>query len=265
MRAAPAALLVLALAASAAADPPTATVEVTGTSLRIGLPDGSVLTGAALVGVVVVADDESGRTASFRIDAVEPDPDDPSGQVQLYTVASPDAAGTWRNPCAAGPDGRRQAFPLAGVWTPAGGHRAVPGRFQITCTSGAIGKCVRLGYRPWTLGPDGQPMRDLHQACVRMIRADYCGDGASFTRDGTTIDLWDRLGINRPEVDPGAMTFEAAWDVHGALCVAHPRHPDLITLDALTRRCPARLAGRTGAACTPDTTIVRGAVLGNRS
>src|SRR6202162_534078 len=38
------------------------------------------------------------------------------------------------------------------------------------------GKCVRYGYHPWEQAPDGRPMRDYYDACVRMVRADYCGD-----------------------------------------------------------------------------------------
>ena len=49
---------------------------------------------------------------------------------------------------------------------------------------------------------------------VRMIRADYCGDGTSWTVNGRTIDLYDGLGIN---VDTSAWTFEAEWTPSGAV------------------------------------------------
>jgi hypothetical protein len=102
--------------------------------------------------------------------------------------------------------------------------------------------------RPW-----------LHQACVRMIRADYCGDGRPHTRDGTRIDLYDRLGIQRDEPVPG-MSFEAAWGPGGALCVRHARLPDVLDLERLAAECP-RLAARSGKACSED----EPALLYNRS
>jgi hypothetical protein len=156
--------------------------------------------------------------------------------------------------CAPGPDGMRAGFPLAGAWTAAGGHDpAAPSSFFITCTSGAIGKCVRLGYRPWAAGPDGRPRHDLHQTCVRALRADYCGDGRAHTVDGTRIDLYDPRSIQEDEPAPG-MRFEAAWGPEGALCLARPRRPELTPPEALEGLCPARLAGRTGpAACGEDT------------
>jgi hypothetical protein len=41
------------------------------------------------------------------------------------------------------------------------------------------------------------------------------------------------------------MEFEAAWGPEGAICVAHPRIADNITLEQLAERYP-RLKGRLG-------------------
>jgi hypothetical protein len=41
------------------------------------------------------------------------------------------------------------------------------------CISGAVGKCARFGYKPWKVLSDGQALSMYHQACVRMLRADY--------------------------------------------------------------------------------------------
>lgn len=57
---------------------------------------------------------------------------------------------------------------------------------------------------------------DHHAACVRMVRADYCGDGTSWTTDGQTINLYDNLGINTDDAD---WTIDATWSPDGALCV----------------------------------------------
>jgi hypothetical protein len=38
-----------------------------------------------------------------------------------------------------------------------------------------------------------------------MIRADYCGRGTPHTRDGTLLDLCDKVGINRGEQGRGGL------------------------------------------------------------
>src|SRR5204863_5686447 len=120
--------------------------------------------------------------------------------------------------CAADSDGRSRAIPLQGSWA-AGAGTATRSADRVTfaCTSGALGKCVRLGYKPWKMVA-GKPLAELHAACVRMVRADYCGDGRSHTRDGTRIDIWDRLGIQRrAEPADAPELFEAAWSPAGAV------------------------------------------------
>lgn len=119
---------------------------------------------------------------------------------------------------------------------------------QINCRIGsngtqlgsAIAKCTRWGYAP--------VLRALHEACVRMVRADYGGTGESATRDGTRIEFCDRAGIHGcPEADG---RLEAVWSAAGAICVAQTRISELAALDQLAARYP-RLAGHLGpAACT---------------
>ena len=93
---------------------------------------------------------------------------------------------------------------------------------NLSCVGlGAVAKCVELGYHPWR--PDSRP---LHTACVRMVRADYCGDNHGFTTAGTMIDVQD-IGL------PGSAPFqslggglgtassdwEAVWTSRGPACV----------------------------------------------
>jgi hypothetical protein len=225
-------------------------VAVVGTEFRITLEGGRVLTGRDLLGIELDTEDTEGRRLTIRIDGLAPDPLDLTGEIMLYALSMSDlATGGWTPLCDPDPDGLSKGFPLAGIWTATGEHVAEPNRFAVTCTSGAIGKCVRFGYKPWATGPDGGSLWDLHQACVRMVRADYCGDGRPQTRSGTPINLYDRRGIQRDEPVPG-MSFEAAWAPDGAVCVARPRLPDLVTLEELVRACPARLAGHIGPACS---------------
>src|SRR5918997_66498 len=106
--------------------------------------------------------------------------------------------------------------------------------------SGAQGKCVRFGYKPWKKIADGRLLRDHHRACIHMVRGDYCGDGTATTRDGTAIDIFDRLGIQRSDGTAG-MSFEAGWSAAGAVCVAHVQISENASLDGIRQSCP-RLA-----------------------
>jgi len=78
--------------------------------------------------------------------------------------------------------------------------------------------------------------------------------------DGTLIDFYDEIGINKTDNDP-TLSFEAAWGPNGALCVAHTRIPEILDLDGLEKSCP-RLAGRLRSDCRQD---MSGALLRNRS
>lgn len=228
----------------------SAQLEIVGTTFQLTLPNGQKLSQSQLIGTIFTVQDEQGSWRRIRIDGIEADPRDPSGEITLYHVMVEDpATHVFSEFCRPGPDGLVRAFPLAGQWTADGRHLPSAHGFNVTCTSGAIGKCVRFGYKPWKKGPNGESLWDYHQACVRLLRADYCGDGHAFTRDGTEVDVFDSLGIQSDTTAPG-MVFEAGWGPAGALCVQHPRIKENITLKALEARCPQRLSGRTGEACT---------------
>ena len=224
-----------------------ASVAVVGTEFRVTRTDGTVLAQPDLVGVVLTMADGKGGHFSVRIASVERDGQDAAGDITLYDFDVRDAGGQWQPFCKPGLDGRARGFPLAGVWTTDGRHVASED-FEIACTSGVLAKCVRAGYKPWKTH-NGVSMWDYHQACVRMFRADYCGDGVSTTRDGTLINFADKLGIQVYDQLPD-MHFEAAWSPEGAVCVRKVRIPENTSLDALARTCPHRLAGRVGDICT---------------
>ena len=122
---------------------------------------------------------------------------------------------------------------------------------------------MRFGYYPWAQAPDGRPMRDVYNACVRMVRADYCGAGTATTRDGMLIDVYDDSGIQKPDDSPNT-EFEAGWTAGGAVCVRRVRVKENISLDSLVAACP-RLKDRVGAMCTEDKARALGARLFNLS
>src|SRR6266498_887702 len=104
--------------------------------------------------------------------------------------------------------------------------------------------CARAGYLPWPAGGD----LALYNACVRMVRADYCGQGEGTTRNGMRIDLYDDAGIQKADNDP-VQEFEAGWNAAGAVCVRHVRVKENTSLDALAKSCP-RLREHLGPSCT---------------
>jgi hypothetical protein len=115
--------------------------------------------------------------------------------------------------CTPGKDGMF----VAGSWDETGAFRAERDRFTYACMDGVIAKCVDWGYAPWSVGSE------LHATCTRLARADYCGDGRSWTLDGTSIDVYDALGVQSPVHDPD-FDFEAAWGAGGAVCVNATRY-----------------------------------------
>ena len=104
------------------------------------------------------------------------------------------------------------------------------------CAESAAAKCARWGYRPWEAADPAHPdaARDLHAACTRMARADYCGDGRSATRKGTDVNHWDRESRVPRGAPRSGVSFEAAWTPRGAACMSHARWPEE------TKPCPAR-------------------------
>ena len=237
-----------------------AAVDADGTQFRVTLPDGRVLRSPELVGAVLSL--RSGLRV--RIEAVQEERDSAGRSLWLHTLSAQHPDGSWTNLCVPGPDGRQAALPVPGHATEDGTvTEAGTGVFEITCTAGAQAKCARFGYRPWETGPDGRSMRDAYNACIRMVRADYGGDGNSTTRDGLTIDVYDAWGIQTADLLDGH-DFEAGWAPWGAVCVRHVRVQENSSLDELERRYP-RLKGRTGPVCTEPFARTQGAVLFNRS
>jgi ADYC domain len=216
-----------------------------GTKLVVVDADGRARTGRELVGARLVLQVAPGRQAQLRIDDVFLDPTDKSGETWLYRfMEQRRGTNAWTPTCNPDASGLRAGLPIAGTWTEDGRRLSGDG-MTLTCTSGTMGKCVRAGYRYWK-SHAGVPLLDHYLACTRAVRADYCGDGVPHTKEGTLIDISDRIGIQREEAVPG-MRFEAAWSADGALCVAKTRLPGG-DLEAIERACPARLRGRVGPA-----------------
>ena len=134
----------------------------------------------------------------------------------------------------------------------------------FVCTAGARGKCIRIGYYPWLVDEaSGESIARYHQACVHMMRADYCGDGHPYTRAGTAVAWIDRLG-RFGEWPRRNLRDEAVWGPDGAICVGRTRHEDLVARETLLERCP-RLAAAPARCDESMLGTVDDALLVNRS
>lgn len=205
----------------------------------------TVPSAGSIVGTVLQGTASDGKPVEVAICGAEPSSEDPN-MVRYLIEAWNTVAQEWENPCVAMdrvPDPR--ALAVSGVWDASGARRDVPGKFTFACENGAITKCIGWGYKPWT-SHEGQSMVDLHQACTRMARADYCGNGRSHTHEDTAIDMYDRLGLiaRATEVsedwDPAKGSFEAAWAPDGATCLGHTR--DGRALESILQECPNRFS-----------------------
>lgn len=175
---------------------------------------GTEFEGAELTGL-----SGDGTPVTLRIQQVLPG-SAKTADLWTYRVEHRDAAGAWW-PLCRDPKGPGTAVPLMGRWdlrsgVPGGGDKiADPGAFTFACMeTSAIAKCVSAGYKPWA-SAGGVSLDATHQACVRLLRADFCGDGRSHTKNGRRVNLYDAHGI---QSDTEAWAIEAEWDQNGARC-----------------------------------------------
>jgi hypothetical protein len=221
----------------------------------VGEQGGATLRGAALAGAHLFAQARNiavspptSASIEYRITAITPEAAqyDPThtGNTFLYTLEQWVAdSSTWQSACTADADGKSLAIPVAAIFDEHGDRKESKSMFTFGCTSGVIAKCYRWGYRPWVTGYGD--LVSTHWACTRLARADYCGDGTPHTRNGTSVDVWDRLSapgpIQRRVLVPAlGMLFEAGWNTTGAVCMSRARW---LQDDAylLADACPNRL------------------------
>jgi hypothetical protein len=183
--------------------------------------DGSVVSGAGFVGALFNGQLSDGSTLKLRVDS-RTQLAGSNADTFAYGVSYQTNVG-WAPLC--GKDASQQpvlAVPVGGIWNykqgvaGGGAFTADAARFTFACRATAIAKCVELGYKPWkTVG--GVGLQNHLNACTRMLRADYCGDGKSWTVNGTPINLYDSLGV---QTDTQPWTVEAEWNASGARYVS---------------------------------------------
>jgi hypothetical protein len=223
-------------------------VQLGGTSLKgVRLEDGRLvgpsLAPEDLVGALLQGTDSDGQPVEVALCGAEPSPHDATMLWYRIEVWNTESA-SWENPCVAtGRVPSPRALAVRGVWDETGARHDKPGKFTLACENGAIAKCVDWGYKPWAR-KDGRSLADLHQACTRMARADYCGDGHSHTHEDNIIDMYDEFQLLTRTTEasaawnPARASFEAAWAPDGASCLARTR--DGQAVERILAECPGR-------------------------
>jgi hypothetical protein len=195
--------------------------------------------GAQLVGSTWNATTSSSSSIKLRIDAATAGTG-ANADLWFYTVSYQTSSG-WSPLC--GLDAANhpvQAVAVAGVWGPQGGDAAEyspsASQFTVACRAKTIAKCIELGYKTY----DGYA--NQLQACVRLLRADYCGDGTPHTVDGTTLNLYDNAGV---QSDTQAWQPEAEWGPDGAICINSNASPRYLLVSPTAPSCAPRLMSAT--------------------
>lgn len=141
-----------------------------------------------------------------------------------------------------------------------------PNKYTFSCRFGAIQKCQEAGYlkngtaRERKSGVDRiRRLSDYHAACVKMMRADYCGNAIPHTFEGASVNYYDHLvgGNQAVTASDGQDGFylESEWDADGAHCINMTRWmPNTLSSLAMNQssanpdfeyvrlNCPARFA-----------------------
>lgn len=174
---------------------------------------------------------------------------DATGMAWVYHLELQMEDGRWITGCE---DPDDVAFPIPGYWSRTDRRyvpntRTVSPEFSFACVKRDVAKCLRQGYSAYA--SDGRDKKILFEACTRMMRADYCGDGHSFTKDGSEVRLYDKKYVKKADVDKqikkdhldGKLRFEAEWDAtKGAVCVAQFRYPELVQ-QGVSAACLAKI------------------------
>ncbi len=198
-------------------------VSLNGSELGGVTGTGQPLAGSLLAGATFQGQLSDGSSLPLRIDSAA-HLDGSNGDVWAYGVSFL-ANESWKRLCGTKDGEQVLAVPLAGSWdfgsgvAGGGSWTASDSAFTLGCRGTALAKCVEFGYKPWKTFA-GTSLRDHHQACTRMLRADYCGDGKSWTSNGTPINVYDDLGI---QADEATWAVDAEWTGAGAVCTNHIR------------------------------------------
>jgi hypothetical protein len=125
------------------------------------------------------------------------------------------------------------------VLHPDGDDALDPGWFNIACSGFVTAKIHLLRYTEAASASSVRTTWSERQAMLKMLTADYCGEGHAFTENNVPLRYRDRRGLCNtiPDEDLGSVRLtEAIWNERGAVCLNHPRMGD-DTLGDVYREC----------------------------
>lgn len=205
------------------------TLDVDGDEL-VARKGGLVLRGAQMVGAIILVRLPEGLTVPVTIAGYEQVSSWAAGRppIAAYSLLYPEPQELLgvKNVCTGS-----LLDPLANVATVLGGERydqdtktvvPSPRWLTIACAGSAAAKLKLLGYGPQSSATTVA----RRQATLKMITADYCGEGESYTANGTPIQWANQDGsVASPPGEPLG-DLEAVWTDAGALCLEATRLPD---------------------------------------
>ncbi|MEZ4448026.1 MAG: ADYC domain-containing protein [Nannocystaceae bacterium] len=102
------------------------------------------------------------------------------------------------------------------------------GWITLGCAGSATAKMALMNYGPHSdFDGAGHPASvSQRQTTLKMITADYCGGGDSYTADGTPLMWENQSGTVTPAPQWSAAGVEAVWGPLGAICLDTPRLVD---------------------------------------
>jgi hypothetical protein len=206
--------------------------SLNGTSLNGTSLNGTSLNGTSLDGSTWTGTASNGASVALRIDSAVRGPA-PNDDVWFYGVSYQSGDGTWSPLC--GADSEGEAIAVAGVWDATATYADSATQFTWACRHKTIAKCVELGYKTW----DGYAPQLA--SCVRMLRADYCGDGTSYTVNGTLLNVYDNVGVQSDSED---WQVEAGWTPAGATCISSSSDTRFKILGSVVPPCYKALKGK---------------------
>jgi hypothetical protein len=199
-------------------------VSLNGVTLHAVTSGGPPLSGTTPVGSTWIGALSNGASLQLRIDSAQRGSGS-NADLWFYGVSYRTSAG-WSALC-----GADLALPVAGVWSASGAYAASTTQFTFACRNKTVAKCVELGYKPH------KGYANQLASCTRLLRGDYCGNGTPYTVDGTKLNLYDNVGIQKDtqgllSLSDGLLwTKEAEWGPNGARCVTN-----IVTTRFLERR-----------------------------
>ena len=96
--------------------------------------------------------------------------------------------------------------------------------FNLGCAGSALAKMALTGHTEAsrTTGAFTTTLAE-RQTMLKMLAADYCGDGTPFTVAGQPLNWSDDHGTMKLVAPPASLVLESRWTPSGAACLDKPR------------------------------------------